>query len=373
MAGHGVAVNIHAWGACDGGFNSHCPEIKHMFEKFPQPERPEPKIIGPASPEKKEEYKREISERFGEKHFEKMPEEIREVLEKFESAKLPHEVLAIEKANEITNSILEEFGLKPFDIPERNIHIIPEDHFKKLTKDLVKDQEVGALTFQKRQMILINSDLHSHSVAIDMAATILHEMIHLKGFLSLEAYEDLCKFYRSGMKIFPSRKKMEEMGYAEIFKGLNEAIVTEIQKKYLPQLIKENRLLVEEYRWQSSNEIQNLKKKIAQNLRIKPDEIIWVSKDGKSLNVFPYYEQRVVLNYIVDVIFEDNKEKFSSREDVMKLFFKSHFDGKLLEIARLIKKSFGPDAFRIIGMMDEENEDLARLILDYLIKHRKKK
>jgi len=54
----------------------------------------------------------------------------------------------------------------------------------------------------------------------------------------------------------------------------------------------------------------------------------------------------------------------------MKLFFKSHFDGKLLPIARLIEKSFDKGAFRIIGMMDDENS--ASLLMDYLIKHRKK-
>jgi hypothetical protein len=96
-----------------------------------------------------------------------------------------------------------------------------------------------------------------------------------------------------------------------------------------------------------------------------------MSKDGKDFNRFPYYEQRKVLNYIVDCLYADNTQKFNSRDEVMKLFFKSHFDGRLLPIARLIKKSFGKEAFGVIGMMNNERNS-ARLVMNYLVKHRRR-
>ena len=95
-----------------------------MNEKMPQFERPEPVIVGPATPEKKKEYKQMILERFGERHYEQIPENQRKILESLEYEKKPYEKSAIEKANEITNSLLNEFGLTSFDVPERNIHIV---------------------------------------------------------------------------------------------------------------------------------------------------------------------------------------------------------------------------------------------------------
>ena len=331
---------------------------------MPQFERPEPVIVGPATPEKKKEYKQMILERFGERHYEQIPENQRKILESLEYEKKPYEKLAIEKANEITNSLLNEFGLASFDVPERNIHIVPE----KLYKQIEKDDDLIATTFQDRQLIVLNAERLTHP--IDRTATIFHEIIHLKNYLALEAHEDLYKPYHSGLKISASRKKSEKIGFFTAFSGLNEAVVSEIEKKYFLQLIRDNQFLKDEYHWETSKEAQELKEKVAKEKNRKSDEIMWISKDGKNFNFFPYYEQRKVLNYIVDSLYEDNANKFNSRDEVMKLFFKSHFDGKLLPIARLIEKSFDKGAFRIIGMMDDENS--AGLLMDYLIKHRKK-
>ncbi|HXF44049.1 MAG TPA: hypothetical protein VNK70_01110 [Candidatus Paceibacterota bacterium] len=336
-----------------------------MGEKMPQFERPEPVIVGPATSEKKEEYKQLIRSRFGECHYEQIPEDKRKILESLEYEKKPYEKLAIEQANEITNSIIDEFGLATFDVPERNIHIVPE----KLYKQVEEDGDRVATTFQDRQLIVLNAERLIHP--IDRASTILHEIIHLKNYLAIEAHEDLHKPYRSGLKISASRKKEERIGFFTAFSGLNEAVVSEIEKRYLQQLIHDNQFLADEYQWEISKEAQEFKEKIAKEKGMEADEIMWISKDGKDFNRLPYYEQRKVLNYIVDNLYKDNADKFNSRYEIMKLFFKSHFDGKLLSIARLIKKSFGNEAFRMVGMMNDEKNS-ARLVMDYLTKHRRK-
>jgi hypothetical protein len=166
-------------------------------------------------------------------------------------------------------------------------------------------------------------------------------------------------------------RKQEKIGHFTAFLGLNEAVVSEIEKRYFPQLISGNEFLAEEYQWLTSEKARKYKKRIAESEGLPADEIMWVSKDGKHLGCFPYYEQRRVLNYIVDCLDEDNVEQFNSRDEIMKLFFKSHFDGRLLSIAGLIEKSFGEEAFRVIGMMDER-ENSARLVMDYLMKRRRK-
>jgi hypothetical protein len=336
-----------------------------MSEKMPKFERPEPTVVGPATPETKEKYRQLIVRNFAEHHYKEITEDKRTILESLEYEKKPYEKLAIKKANEITNSIMKEFGLIGFDVPEKNIYILPESLYKQINEN---DRQFAA-TIQNRQLIVINAEKLIHPIS--RVSAILHEITHLKNYLAIEAHEDLLRIYRSGLSMRPLRKKEEKAGSFTAFSGLDEAVVAEIEKRYLPQIIRDNQFLSKEYQWETSKEAQNLKEKVAKEKGIEADEIMWITKNGEYFNSFSYYEQRKVLNYIVDCLYKDNADKFNSRDGVMKLFFKSFFDGKTLTIAKLIEKSFGRRAFRIIGMMDER-ENSARLVMDYLKKQWRK-
>jgi len=341
-------------------------EKVHIFP--PLPERPEPDVVGPASPEKKEKYKKLIVDRFGERHYEQIPEEKRKILEVLEYDKKDYEKKAIKVINDFTNAILSDFGLPAFDIPERNIHIVPNSLFEKIEED----EKTKAVTIAKEQAIVINAEKIINPIG--RVSTIFHEMIHLKSYLSLEGYDDnFVKIRRIGLKVYPSRAKTRKFGDYIFFKGLNEAVVSEIQKKYFHYIIVFHGVLPDDIKnWDFSMEARQLKREIAEREKLEIDEIVWVSKDGKDFGVFPYYEQRKVLDYIVDVLYSDNFKEFDSKDDILKLFFKAHFNGKLLSIARLIEKSFGEDSLRVVGMMSHDDPNSARLTLQYLIKHRKK-
>lgn len=332
---------------------------------MPKFKRPEPIMVGPASKEIKEKAKQRILSRFGEGHYEQLPEEKRKILESLEYPKRPYEESAIDRANEISNSLLQEFDLQPFDVPEQNVHIMPE----KLFKEVEKNNDRVAVTFQDKQAIAVNAERSAEP--LNRALHIFHEIIHLKGFSAIEVHEDLDKMHRSGFKVNATRKKSEKRGYFVAFEGLNEAVVAEIEKTYSQRFLKENEFLKEEYEWEMSEEAQKLKQTSAKEWGIETDEITHISKDGKVGDSFSYYEQRKVLYYIVDRLLENNPDKFKSRDTVKKLFFKSHFDGKLLNIAGLIEKSFGKGSFRMVGMMDTDKNS-ARLVMDYLFKHRTK-
>ena len=49
------------------------------------------------------------------------------------------------------------------------------------------------------------------------------------------------------------------------------------------------------------------------------------------------------------MLYEENKDKFDSYEDLFKLFSAAMFKGDLLPIARLIEDTFGKGTFRKIG------------------------
>lgn len=337
------------------------------MEKFPPLERPEPRIVGPASEEKKGEYKKMISERFGEGHYDQLPEEGRKRLETFEHAKEPYEKRAIEEANRITDMLMQEAGLKPFDVPERNIHIVPDE----LYKEVDEEDHVGC-TFHTYQLIVLNSNKLRHP--FQKVATILHEIAHLKGHLALEAHNDSYAVYRSGLKVNSTLKKEERSGVFSMFHGLNEAVVLQIEKDYLDQVLASNELLKDQYEWQHSEEAEKIKEEVVKKTNKPEDEFLFVGKDEKGDHPFAYsagYDYRKVLNYIVDTIYADNGQKFKSREEAMKLFFNAHFTGHLLTIAKFIEKSFGKESFRVIGMMDDDKNS-ANMTMNYLIKHSKK-
>lgn len=260
---------------------------------------------------------------------------------------------------------MKELGIKPFNVPERNIHIIPDKLYKQIE---ISGKNTLAATLPNMQAIILNAERILHP--FDRVRTIFHEIIHLKSYLSIEANQNAYELYRIGFSII---KKTERIGRYALFSGLNEAIVSEIEKRYSLKIIKSNKFLKNEYQWMLSKEAQELKEKISKEKKIEIDEIFFVGKDKEEefFKVYSYYDQRKVLNYIVDVLYKDNPEKFKSRDEVMKLFFKSNFDGKLIEIGKLIEKSFGKGSFRIIGMMTDTDQNSCKLVMNYLTKNRR--
>lgn len=342
-----------------------------MTEKLPQFKRPEPKIVGSASLEKKEEHKKMIMDNFGEEHYKQFSEAQRMVLESVNRKKEPYEKLAIKQANDVTNNILSEFNLTPFDIPEQNIYILPGDLYIKMDRD----RSHVAATDQESQLIALNTDKLAHPV--DRVAAILHEIIHLKGFLELEVTEvtkDNSRPYRSGLRINSAQRKGERTGFFTAFEGLDEAVVSEIERIGLEKIIAENPYLKKDYYWGGSEETRQLyeecKERIAKAKSKRPKDVSWVKKGGKSFGILPRCEGNRVLDYIVDHLYDDNKDRYDTRGDIMKLFFKAHFSGRLLEIARLTEKSFGKGSFRMIGMMKDTNS--IHLVMDYLTKQSKR-
>jgi hypothetical protein len=353
-----------------------------MSKKLPEGKRPEPRIVGKASEEIKERARKIILDKF-EFHYESLPPDIKDIIEKYEISKMPYEIEAIKIANDITNKLLEKFGLTPFDIPDKNIHILPEEVFE----ELPRSELLLGVTFFENQWILINNEKMKD--VFSRVQVIFHELIHLKAHFAMEVNEitpqeatelpkevieklrpSLSSIYRVGLMIYSLTKKTKEIGRFVIFWGLNEAVVEEIVKKNFWEFIKRNSYLKEEYEWQNSKEAQKIKKELAEKRNIPIEEIMWVSKDGKDYERFAYYNQRKILYYIVKILYQDNIDKFKSQEGVMDLFFKAHFDGKILEIARLIEKSFGEGSFERIGAMGVD-ENSANYLMNYLLKKRK--
>lgn len=345
-----------------------------MAKKLEQFERAPIKVFGKAPEEEKKKASEELSRRFRDGDVAEIAENIVRKIRMLEYKKTACENEVVFLANEILNKFIGRYGVDTFDIPERNIHILPPEVYNEAGFGRTSS---FAVHYAKKQLIAVNKA--SMENVILSAKMILHEMIHLKGFVSFDIAEntkdtkeeDSKKYVhaqrRVGLMVYEGYKKSDKDEFYESFRGLNEAVVSELEQKLGRTLLESAKSLEieEELKRQTSPEIQELKKKYAKERSIPINEIEWVN-DKERRGTASYRQQRKVLHYLVEEIAGETQMQ---QDDVFELFFKAHFTGNILPIARIIEKTFGDGMFRALGMMNDEVGS-GNQMLDYLRKQR---
>lgn len=357
--------------------------------KIPAGERSEVRIVGTAPEEIKEQQKRKFLSSSGGGHYAEMPNYFRQEIEKYELSKTETEKYFIEAINEITNELRLRAGVEEFDLPAENVHIFPAERYN-LTR-LKKPKNGEASAFYLEQAAVLSDALRKDPVM--MAAAMFHEIGgHLKGYLAFEAYEGYkegesstkvdeqgnfitsekyeSKLYRAGLQSERTLKNIEKEGPGPHgwFVGLNEAIVAELVKRYLPQMLNmvvakhpECEDLKKEIEWEHSEEAGEIRHKAAESEGDEEGDV-WVFLD-KSYGISGYLMPRKVLSAVTDLIFTDNKDRFASKDEVVDLFFMAHYNGRMVELGRLVEKSFGTGAFRVLGGMGRgDNESITKTV-----------
>jgi len=346
-----------------------------LEEKREQPkfERPPIPVFGPTDSlfpeEEKQKVSEDLRERFSDGELTDLPESLISEIKDLEYEKKSYEIDFIEASNRIISQIRQKYGLPAFEVPAKNIHIIPPELFKKLT-----NEPFVAMHDFRRQIITANAGkFRFHDNRLPRAATTFHEMEHLTGFLSLDIEQkggttNKKSYRRLGLMMSEGYRKSKKDEWYESFRGLNEAVVSELEYKYEKEIAQSSSdpATQEELQWLESEEAIKFKAKIGEDNETPVEEIEWVSKDGKNWINKSYRPQRRALKYIVSQISEDTGK---SIEDIYDLFFKAHFTGNIREIADLIDSTFGPGQFRVIGMMTGDNQS-ANQMLDHLRKQR---
>lgn len=217
-----------------------------MPEKTPKLERPPVKVFGKLQEEEKIKLSKEIGRRFVEGDITEFPEKLVKQLETLEYEKRPYEVNFINESNRVLNEILEKCGIEPFDIPQKNIHMVPPEVYKKL--DMPENSSAAADS--GRQLIALDASELRFSPLLT-ATNILHEMTHLKGFISFDVAElgkkDVSDsgekqgyrraVRRVGLKMLGSYRKSDEGRFYQSFRGLNEALVSEVEYRHFMRVL----------------------------------------------------------------------------------------------------------------------------------------
>jgi len=278
----------------------------------------------------------------------------RNELVQWEYPKTPQERFCIAHANTYTTRLLKQAGMPVYDIPEKNIHILPGDLYKNIC-----GADSGGCTMCSEQAILLNA-VNVRKSGLLFGSTNFHEMLHLKGAMTIDVRNDEEKkdFYgrpfRQGLSVFGTEKSEEDFGKYEYFKGLHEAIVTFAEKAYIEELMQTSEMSEERRYWESSTIIEK-RKKIAQERGVSMDDIKWVGEDG-SFQSSGYPVQRKVLEFILGEILSAYPDDFSSTESVYGKFLNAHLTGHLSSIAKLVDGAIGTGAFRVLGIMGKDKE-----------------
>lgn len=316
---------------------------------------PKFEVIGNVPEEEKDKFKNLRKDVFiKQEDSEVATEKEKEVIRKAEYDKTPEQVAILEFINNETSRLMRECGVEPFDIPSRNYHILPETVMKK-----VFSSEIGAY-IDNAMAIGLSSDLRTSLLRFAVVA--FHESLHMKSRQIYELYTEKNgkisnQRYRGGVRATSPYAKDNHDRPVTHFSGLDEAIVAWQEKLSFLTLLEAPVLFEEKEKYESERNIK-LRQKIAKDRDIPEDEIFWIDDvDEFRWSGVGYRMQRKVLEYVCEEIVKEFNENYSTKEDVFKEFLKANFDGNLIPIARLMKKTFGDNGLRVLGMMKTDNKN----------------
>lgn len=171
---------------------------------------------------------------------------------------------------------------------------------------------------------------------IHVAHVLVHELMHANSFASITLEDSTFTSRRFGISISEKGKPGELL-----FNFINEAVTEEMTKRFCDRYFPTIEFLKESFS----------EHKVEKDSVILPDTPInnVLGELIDSQAIYAYVNERVDFIVLAELLYEENKDKFDSYEDLFKLFSAAMFKGDLLPVARLIEDTFGKGTFRKIG------------------------
>jgi hypothetical protein len=269
-------------------------------------------------------------------------------LEGEEEEKTDRQKEIIDFAANSANEMIQSLGCEPLITKSKNVHLLKRGASK---EDYVEGQYEGG-AFDQYTMACYIMKTHSE---VKLAVRVFHELIHFKSyhavrFIGIVGQEARVAEYRLG---FGAENRKKEK--AKYFLNIDEAIVTELAKRFFRKFLSKCPLLEAEAE-RINRKIEEEKMLGTSSIRINNvffpiDDVYYFQMVGENpdIELFGYGKERKVLNRIIDIIFQENRNRFSDREEVFNIFAKVLFSGNMMPVARLVERTFGKGAFRALG------------------------
>lgn len=194
------------------------------------------------------------------------------------------------------------------------------------------------------------------------AHTLVHELIHANAFRSITVFpseEDdsdpssdnrSVAVRRGGLSVRQRGTETNPPG-EYFFDTIDEAVTEELARRFCERYFEKIPLLKEKFQKKTrfTNPLLNLMEEVKE-----------------SNPTYHYLAERIDLSILINILYQKNRDKFDSHEEVFKLFSTAAFTGRLLPVARLIEKTLGKDMFKKIGEATKErNGDFFSILRDF--------
>ena len=258
-----------------------------------------------------------------------------------EREKTAEQIELITAAISVVNQIREDFGYEKVVIPIDHIHVMPAD------TDTMPEYINGGHHDVSGHILVRENQTQTQFLRI-----LIHELIHKVSYQALQVINEDLYAYRTGAEV-TSRKSLRRRHLV----GLNEALTESLTQEYISKLhVFEHPLLVEESmktkRILGNGTLEGLPQYVSSSdvYQLAQDEV-----SGETVAFFySYPNYRHVVGHLITRIYEQHSHEFASREDVQKVFYDALFSGNLLEIGKLIDKTFGKGTFRRLSEITDD-------------------
>lgn len=260
--------------------------------------------------------------------------------------KLPIEREKTERETQIIQDILvklqeflREYGIESLNLTLDHIHVVDEVSLSTEQKEAFGiPEESGGFYMEGRQGIVV----FSSDDDLTFAERVAHECVHANSFVSFTAQDGKYAVRRTGLT------GLDENG-KRYFHNLNEGLTEELTKRFdrkyfdkMPSLsdaVKEREEFIASVKSENpssdTDEIQSVR-------TIQKPDGEWET----IIEEYVYPSERKEFLSLINTIYEKNRAKFTSPEDVFMLFVKAAFTGRILDIARLIENTLGSGSFK---------------------------
>ncbi len=301
--------------------------LQSMTEKFS-----DKNIIG-GTPEQKEGAVDELNQRLDTQSW---------AFEKWKDAEVPKtpEVRHfIEIVNKAVKEVLHTYGVEVDVIPTDTVHVIKGETWPERLGD------AGAFFSLVDQCVVIPDNRRPIQTAMFLA----HEFFHFHSHQAAQFMKDgLATNYRVGVSV-TSRD-----GQTTFFEELNEAITETLARECF---------YTEDFQTNFAEEIKETKRTITEHPNAlddgngKPlfnDQTYYATIGGPSgegsvrifTEQFVYQNEREAFELLCEKLYERNTDQYNSPNELKKIFVQAAFTGKLLEIGKIVEKTFGNGVFR---------------------------
>ncbi|MBI2036841.1 MAG: hypothetical protein HYT14_00570 [Candidatus Liptonbacteria bacterium] len=297
-----------------------------------------------------------LRDRFGRQDF------IRDL----ERDKTEEEEKIVAWVNDETNALLALYGVRPLDIPSRNVHIIPEEQWPKR-----EDFADSAAFYDFGTQSIFYRDNVWRSL---FAYRLFHEQLHIKSHQAVQYVEEGGKkkleAYRSGLTLTSAKRE----DFAAQFRRLNEAVIETLavsfwqervapDEKFRGEMEKVGRLRAvlreEGEALKAANGLSD------EELEQTVEEVCaaFAGKEEKpELVRFAYSAERAALGALISMLYERNAGAFADAGAVFDLFVKSAMTGHMVELGKLIDRTFGAGTFKRLGAISSEKHTKGELL-----------